>query len=55
MLMDEPRYFILFAVYTPLTIWRYGPKAWFWMVVKDGWKCALSLLCPDIPCDFRRL
>lgn len=32
-------YIVLNAIYTTYTLYRYGFKKWWSMVVKDGWKC----------------
>jgi len=36
---ENCRYFTLFSVYTPYTIYQYGFKGWFKMLYTDGWKC----------------
>ena len=44
------RYFSLFTVYTPYTIYQYGFKGWFKMIYRDGWKCILnSSTLPGLP------
>lgn len=36
-------YLTLFCLYTPMTIYRYGFKAWGRMILTDGWKCKFLL------------
>jgi solute carrier family 35 protein F1/2 len=45
-------YFILFVIYTPWTVYRYGLRAWAEMIFKDGWKCAGR---PIRVCPLRRV
>lgn len=32
-------YVLLNIIFTPYTIYRYGIKRWFRLMLKDGWKC----------------
>lgn len=45
------RYFSLFAVYTPYTIYQYGFKGWGKMILKDGWKYIILAAC-DVEGNF---
>jgi solute carrier family 35 protein F1/2 len=33
-----PNYVLLILLYWPYTIFKYGPKKYFGIVLKDGWK-----------------
>ncbi|KAJ6621359.1 DUF914-domain-containing protein [Mycena sp. CBHHK59/15] len=44
-------YFSLFAVYTPYTMYRYGPIGWGKMVLRDGWKYLILAAC-DVEGNF---
>ena len=32
-------YVLLNVIYTSYTIYRYGFKRWFRVILKDGWRC----------------
>jgi len=44
-------YFSLFIVYTPYTIYKYGFKGWFKVILKDGWKYII-LAASDVEGNF---
>ncbi|KAG8942705.1 hypothetical protein FRC04_003535 [Tulasnella sp. 424] len=46
-----PRYFSLFVIYTPYTIYRYGWKGWGKLILRDGWKY-FGLACCDVEGNF---
>ncbi|RXW23971.1 hypothetical protein EST38_g1867 [Candolleomyces aberdarensis] len=45
------KYFSLFAIYTPYTIYQYGWKGWGKMILKDGWKYFILAAC-DVEANF---
>lgn len=36
-------YVLLNLIFTPYTMYRYGMKGWFKMVLRNGWKCKCAL------------
>ena len=45
------RYFSLFCIYTPYTIYQYGFKGWAKLIFKDGWKYIILAAC-DVEGNF---
>jgi solute carrier family 35, member F1/2 len=45
------RYFTLFIIYTPYTIYKYSLKGWGKMVLRDGWKYFFLAAC-DVEANF---
>jgi len=39
------RYFSIFSIYTPYTIYRYGFGGWLKVIYKDGWKYIILAAC----------
>ena len=39
-------YVLLTLIFTPYTIFRYGIKGWFRLVLFDGWKCTPPCVYP---------
>lgn len=39
-------YVLINLIYTPYTLYRYGFRKWFRLMLKDGWKCTHSIIFP---------